>query len=282
MNNQLVVCWYLVARAGRNLVARGIQGPKMNMKRSLLATSHSWRANASRPLGSLGFSNRGPNPRESRKCINWRQKQHWKLRKKSRTMRCLQRATQAARDIQFCVGAHASAWLREAVKWEMLVDIATTKCILAMYPQTDAHDCTYIKWKLGCCSTYFHTSKMFKVSKYLCILNSSSFRYFGYFMLFHNFQDMPLGFDSEETCNLLAVLLPYVSRCVEAADIDAAEIIETLKQQVGRTEAPRVPREVDRTLRQMPLSALLGLMVGRGAVRPWLEQQVEVLRSRLS
>ena len=86
---------------------------------------------------------------------------------------------------------------------------------------------------------------------------------------------------SKETHKLLAVLLPHVRRSVETLHIDAAEILVMLQQQVGTMEAPRVSREVDRTLRRMPLSALLGLMIGRCGVRPWLEQEVEALRCRM-
>ena len=85
----------------------------------------------------------------------------------------------------------------------------------------------------------------------------------------------------EETGELLAVLLPHVRRSIEAAQIEATNIIEMLEGEVGST-APSVDRTLHRTLRQMPLSALLGLIMPRDDVfGALLEQEVEVLRCRL-
>ena len=85
----------------------------------------------------------------------------------------------------------------------------------------------------------------------------------------------------EETGELLAVLLPHVRRSIEVAQIEATNIIEMLEGEVGST-APSVDRTLHRTLRQMPLSALLGLIMPRDDVfGALLEQEVEVLRCRL-
>ena len=86
----------------------------------------------------------------------------------------------------------------------------------------------------------------------------------------------------EETGELLAVLLPHVRRSIEAAQIEATNIIEMLEAEVSSRQAPSVDRVLLRTLRQMPLSALLGLIMPRDDVfGALLEQEVEVLRCRL-
>jgi hypothetical protein len=81
----------------------------------------------------------------------------------------------------------------------------------------------------------------------------------------------------EETGELLAVLFPHVRRSLEVAQIEAPDIIAML----GSTKAPHVDAFLLRTLRRMPLSALLGLIMARPGFRPLLEEQVEVLRRRL-
>jgi len=50
---------------------------------------------------------------------------------------------------------------------------------------------------------------------------------------------------------------------IEAAQIEATNIIEVLKEEVGSTQAPSVDRMLLPTLRQMPLSALLCLIMAR-------------------
>ena len=85
----------------------------------------------------------------------------------------------------------------------------------------------------------------------------------------------------EEIGELLAVLLPHVRRSIEVAQIEATNIVEMLEAEVGSTQAPSVDRVLLRTLRQMPLSALLGLIMARDGFRALLEQEVEVLRCRL-
>ena len=86
----------------------------------------------------------------------------------------------------------------------------------------------------------------------------------------------------EEIGELLAVLLPHIRRSIEVAQIEATNIIEMLEGEVGSTQAPSVDRTLHRTLRQMPLSALLGLIMPRDdAFGALLEQEVEVLRCRL-
>eukprot|EP00435_Cladocopium_sp_Y103_P016781 s2268_g4.t1 len=85
----------------------------------------------------------------------------------------------------------------------------------------------------------------------------------------------------EETGELLAVLLPHVRRSLEVAQIEAPDIIVMLEGRVGSTKAPNVDHMLLRTLRRMPLSALLGLIMVRDDFRPFLEEQVEVLRCRL-
>jgi len=86
----------------------------------------------------------------------------------------------------------------------------------------------------------------------------------------------------EETGELLAVLLPHVRRSIEVAQIEATNIIEMLEGEVGSTQAPSVDRTLHRTLRQMPLSALLGLIKPRDdAFGALLEQEIEVLHCRL-
>eukprot|EP00435_Cladocopium_sp_Y103_P016950 s1175_g4.t1 len=84
-----------------------------------------------------------------------------------------------------------------------------------------------------------------------------------------------------ETSELLAVLLPHVRRSLEVAQIEAPDIIVMLEGEVGSTRAPNVDSMLLRTLRRMPLSALLGLIMTRDGFRPFLEEQVEVLRCRL-
>jgi hypothetical protein len=85
----------------------------------------------------------------------------------------------------------------------------------------------------------------------------------------------------EETGELLAVLFPHVRRSLEVAQIEAPDIIAMLGAEVGSTKAPHVDAFLLRTLRRMPLSALLGLIMARPGFRPLLEEQVEVLRRRL-
>ena len=85
----------------------------------------------------------------------------------------------------------------------------------------------------------------------------------------------------EETAELLAVLFPHVRRSLEVAQIEAPDIIAMLEAEVGSTKAPHVDAFLLRTLRRMPLSALLGLIMARPGFRPLLEEQVEVLRCRL-
>eukprot|EP00435_Cladocopium_sp_Y103_P017414 s2850_g4.t1 len=84
-----------------------------------------------------------------------------------------------------------------------------------------------------------------------------------------------------ETGEFLAVLLPHVRSSLEVAQIEAPEIIVMLEEEVGSTKAPNVDNMLLRKLRRMPLSALLGLIMARDGFRPLLEEQVEVLRSRL-
>ena len=85
----------------------------------------------------------------------------------------------------------------------------------------------------------------------------------------------------EETGELLALLLPYVCRSLEVAQIEAPDIIVMLEAEVGSTKAPNVDHMLLRTLRRMPLSALLGLIMARDGFRPFLEEQVEMLRCHL-
>ena len=85
----------------------------------------------------------------------------------------------------------------------------------------------------------------------------------------------------EEIGELLAVLLPHVRRSIEVAQIEATNIVEMLEAEVGSTQAPSVDRVLLGTLRQMPLSALLGLIMARDGFRALLEQEVEVLRCHL-
>ena len=77
------------------------------------------------------------------------------------------------------------------------------------------------------------------------------------------------------------MLLPHVRRSLEVAQIEAPEIILMLQAEVGSTTAPTVDRTLLRTLRRMPLPALLGLIMARDGLRPFLEEQVAVLRCRL-
>ena len=77
------------------------------------------------------------------------------------------------------------------------------------------------------------------------------------------------------------MLLPHVRRSLEVAQIEAPEIILMLQAEVGSTTAPTVDRMLLRTLRRMPLPALLGLIMARDGLRPFLEEQVAVLRCRL-
>jgi len=77
------------------------------------------------------------------------------------------------------------------------------------------------------------------------------------------------------------VLLPHVRRSLEVAQIEAPDIILLLEAKVGATTAPNVDHFLLRTLRRMPLSALLGLIMARDGLRPFLEEQCEVLRCRL-
>ena len=85
----------------------------------------------------------------------------------------------------------------------------------------------------------------------------------------------------EEIGELLAVLLPHARRSIEVAQIEATNIVEMLEAEVGSTQAPSVDRVLLRTLRQMPLSALLGLIMARDGFRPLLEEEIEVMRRRL-
>ena len=80
---------------------------------------------------------------------------------------------------------------------------------------------------------------------------------------------------------LLAVLLPHIRHSIEVAQIETTNIIEMLEGEVGSTQAPSEDRALHRTLSQMPLSALLGLIVRRDAFGASLEKEIEVLRCRL-
>ena len=85
----------------------------------------------------------------------------------------------------------------------------------------------------------------------------------------------------EETGDLLAVLFPHVRRSLEVAQIEAPDIIVMLEAEVGSTKAPNVDHMLLRTLRRMPLSALLDLIMAKDGFRPFLEEQVEMLRCHL-
>ena len=77
----------------------------------------------------------------------------------------------------------------------------------------------------------------------------------------------------EEIGELLAVLLPHVRRSIEVAQIEATNIIEMLEAEVSSRQAPSVDRVLLRTLQQMPLSALLGLIIARWLSEPCLNKK---------
>ena len=77
------------------------------------------------------------------------------------------------------------------------------------------------------------------------------------------------------------MLLPHVHRSLEVCQIEAPELILMLEAEVGSRTAPTADHMLLRTLRRMPLSALLGLIMARDGLRSILEEQVELLRCRL-
>eukprot|EP00435_Cladocopium_sp_Y103_P015546 s51_g3.t2 len=89
-----------------------------------------------------------------------------------------------------------------------------------------------------------------------------------------------LQLKSMDTSELLAVLLPHVRHSLEIAQIESSDFIVMLEGEVGSTRAPNVDNFLFRTLSRMPLSGLLGLIMGREAFQPVLQEQVEVLRER--
>lgn len=80
----------------------------------------------------------------------------------------------------------------------------------------------------------------------------------------------------------MATLLPHVRLCVEKAGFEANELIEMIQGEVGEVQSFQRNKILDRILRQMPLSALLGLISTREErFQPLLLEQVEFLRQRL-
>ena len=93
-------------------------------------------------------------------------------------------------------------------------------------------------------------------------------------------------FQFKDTGKLAAVLLPHIRRCVADAGVEATAVIEMIEMEADAGYRHR-DRFLDRTLRQMPLSALLSCITrdagdgNEGRFQAHLHEQVEQLRQRL-
>eukprot|EP00434_Breviolum_minutum_P016099 symbB.v1.2.014189.t1/scaffold1032.1/size142953/7 len=91
---------------------------------------------------------------------------------------------------------------------------------------------------------------------------------------------------SMDTGKLAAVLLPHIRRCVADAGVEATAVIEMIEMEADAGYRHR-DRFLDRTLRQMPLSALLSCITrdagdgNDGIFQAHLHEQVEQLRQGL-
>eukprot|EP00438_Fugacium_kawagutii_P013492 Skav208885 [mRNA] locus=scaffold270:323716:325989:- [translate_table: standard] len=63
-----------------------------------------------------------------------------------------------------------------------------------------------------------------------------------------------LQYDTRESGEILALLLPFLRRSLSAAQIEAPQIIAMLEEEVGSTMAPDVDQQFRRILKHMPLT----------------------------
>eukprot|EP00435_Cladocopium_sp_Y103_P031893 s1918_g8.t1 len=80
----------------------------------------------------------------------------------------------------------------------------------------------------------------------------------------------------------LWTLLPHIRRSFADARIEATELLEIIEREVDAQQVYHRDRQLDRTLRQMPLSALLACIVARETnFQSLLQEQITQLRQRL-
>ncbi|CAL1128000.1 unnamed protein product [Cladocopium goreaui] len=80
----------------------------------------------------------------------------------------------------------------------------------------------------------------------------------------------------------LWTLLPHISRSLADARLEAPELLEIIEWEVDAQQVYHRDRHLDRTLRQMPLSALLACIVARETnLQSLLQEQITQLRQRL-
>ena len=93
-------------------------------------------------------------------------------------------------------------------------------------------------------------------------------------------------FQFKDTGKLAAMLLPHIRRCVADAGLEATAVIEMIEMEADAAYLDR-DRSLDRTFRQMPLSALLSCITrdagdgNEGTFQSHLHEQVEQLRQGL-
>ena len=84
----------------------------------------------------------------------------------------------------------------------------------------------------------------------------------------------------QDTSEFFGTLLHHIRRSLADAHIEATELLEIIEREVA--QQGRRDRHLDRTLRQMPLSALLACMVARETnVQSLLQEQITQLQLSL-
>ena len=84
----------------------------------------------------------------------------------------------------------------------------------------------------------------------------------------------------QDTSEFFGTLLPHIRRSLADAHIEATELLEIIEREVA--QQGHRDRHLHRTLRQMPLSALLACMVARETnVQSLLQEQITQLQLSL-
>eukprot|EP00435_Cladocopium_sp_Y103_P039449 s1029_g10.t1 len=85
----------------------------------------------------------------------------------------------------------------------------------------------------------------------------------------------------EDKNKFIGTLLPHIRRSLADARIEATELLEIIETEVDAQQVYHRDRHLERTLRQMPLSALLACIVARETVSNCLLQE-QIMQLRLS
>ena len=86
----------------------------------------------------------------------------------------------------------------------------------------------------------------------------------------------------QDKSTFLWTLLPHISRSLADARLEAPELLEIIEWEVDAQQVYHRDRHLDRTLRQMPLSARLACIVARETnLQSLLQEQITQLRQRL-